>query len=86
MPPREPEPVASAPAFEAAPAPVWEPQSEIVLEPAGAPRPAWTEPDQLAWVTADAGTDPTIRRREGPVPGVWKRTRRDLSDYGVDNN
>ncbi|MEM7288106.1 MAG: hypothetical protein AAF480_17275, partial [Actinomycetota bacterium] len=50
-----------------------------------APTPAWNEPDELAWLTADAGQDPTIRRREGPVPGVWKRSRRDLSDYISEN-
>ncbi len=55
---------------------------EPVLAPVGAfsdataPRPAWSAAGELAWMTADAGTDPTIRRREGPVPGVWKRSRR----------
>ena len=45
-----------------------------------APRPAWTDPDDLAWLTADAGHDPRVERRPGPVPGVWKRTRRSGTD------
>jgi DMSO/TMAO reductase YedYZ heme-binding membrane subunit len=50
-----------------------------------APAPAWRspeiEPGPLDWATANAEGDPTIRRREGPVPGVWKRSQRDLDDY-----
>lgn len=86
---------ASAPVFEPAQVEVSHPEAERrrvpELEHAGAPgestapRPAWTEPDDLAWLTADAGRDPRIERRPGPVPGVWKRTRRDAGDYANDN-
>lgn len=57
------------------------------------PSPAWSPagsgPDgAIDWVTANPEGNPDIKRREGPVPGVWKRTRRDLSDYldPVDSN
>jgi DMSO/TMAO reductase YedYZ heme-binding membrane subunit len=49
---------------------------------ATAPRPAWDGADDpLAWLSADPMANPEIRRREGPVPGVWKRSRRNLDDY-----
>lgn len=49
------------------------------------PRPSWAlgsgGDDATNWVTADPAGNPDIKRSEGPVPGVWKRTRRDLTDY-----
>ena len=73
------------------PTPAFDRQPVPELEHAGAtadptaPRPAWTEPDALAWLTAEPQHDPTVKRRPGPVPGVWKRSRRDLADYVSDN-
>jgi DMSO/TMAO reductase YedYZ heme-binding membrane subunit len=50
------------------------------------PSPAWSLAASdldgaVDWVTANPEGNPDIKRREGPVPGVWKRTRRNLSGY-----